>query len=231
MKCWLVLLKSWGLPYSVLKTKAKQGERESTLEWESEVTEFIRSVGSEPSPCLWVSVALPVHVFSLSSGRPPSPQSLCQCSLIILALSSWFRFLSSADLVTAFRLVFLLLRGISLDWTVIKERLPRRLAYLTLSLFCWPLFLPFVAHICVLCQSHEFSSSNISPTVRSTPGLPFVWSVYPGLSDQNMSVEQFWRYLKPQFRLLYTKTKSWVGLRLSASVSYLCLCLQSSSVP
>lgn len=65
-------------------------------------------------------------------------------------------FLSSADLVTAFRLVFSLLRGISVDWAVIKERLPRITAYHTLSLSCWPLFLPFVEHICMLRQYHEF---------------------------------------------------------------------------
>lgn len=71
------------------------------------MTEFVRSVGSEPPTCLWVSVAVPVHVFSLSSGRPHSPQSLCQSSLIVSALSSLIQvFLSSADLVTAFRLVF-----------------------------------------------------------------------------------------------------------------------------
>lgn len=58
--------------YCVQKTKAKKsGEKESTLEQGSEVTEFIRSVGSEPATCLWVSVTVPVHVFSLSSGRAP----------------------------------------------------------------------------------------------------------------------------------------------------------------
>lgn len=64
--------------------------RESASEWaEGGVSEFI---GSEPWTCLWVSVAVPVHVFSLSSGRPHAPQSLCQSSLIVLALSSRFRF-------------------------------------------------------------------------------------------------------------------------------------------
>lgn len=87
---------SWRLrptPHSLCGgEESRRGEKESTLEWESEVTEFIRSVGSEPWTCLWVSVAVPVHVFSLSSGRPHSPQSLCQSSLIVLGLSSWFRF-------------------------------------------------------------------------------------------------------------------------------------------
>lgn len=92
MKYWLAPLKAEAHSTLCRRRKQKRGEKESTLEWESEVTEFIRSVGSEPSTCLWVSVAVPVHVFSLSSGRPHSPQSLCQSSLIVLALSSWFRF-------------------------------------------------------------------------------------------------------------------------------------------
>lgn len=150
-------------------------------------------------------------------------------------------FLSSADLVTAFRLVFVLLRGISLDWTIIKERLPQGgMAYLTLSLSRWPLFLPFVAHICMLCQYHEFSSSSISPAVRSTQGLEHfplcgLLSSSAWLKDECAPVS--WKYLKPQkkFRLLDTKAKSLVGVRTSAVFSYLVappsLCLQSSSVP
>lgn len=53
--------------------------RRGVIEQESGVTEFIQAVlavsqllGSEPVACLWVSVAVPVHVFSLPSGRPCS---------------------------------------------------------------------------------------------------------------------------------------------------------------
>lgn len=89
MKYWLALLKAEAR--STLCSRGKRGG-EGKLKWKSEVTEFIRSVGSEPWTCLWVSVAVPVHVFSLSSGRPHSPQSLCQSSLIVSALSSYFSF-------------------------------------------------------------------------------------------------------------------------------------------
>ena len=137
------------------------------------MTEFIRGVGSEPETCLWVSVAVPVHVFSLSSGKAPfasefmSKLSHCVGPLILIQV-----FLSSADLVTAFRLVFVLLRGISLDWTVIKERLPRRMAYLTLSFVPLASFSVLLLSIFrMLCQYHELSPSSITPAARSTRGL------------------------------------------------------------
>lgn len=137
------------------------------------MTEFVRSVGSEPPTCLWVSVAVPVHVFSLSSGRPHSPQSLCQSSLIVSALSSLIQvFLSSADLVTAFRLVFRpplsLSFFLSLDWTPIKAGM----AYLTLSLSrCLPPFF-FLLHICACnVNNQDFPSSSITPAASSTHGL------------------------------------------------------------
>lgn len=139
------------------------------------MTEFVRSVGSEPPTCLWVSVAVPVHVFSLSSGRPHSPQSLCQSSLIVSALSSLIQvFLSSADLVTAFRLVFRppplsLSFFLSLDWTPIKAGM----AYLTLSLSrCLPPpFFFCCTYVHAMSIIRTFPSSSITPAASSTHGL------------------------------------------------------------
>lgn len=172
---WNIGLHCWRLRPALLCAvdESKRGG-EGKLEWESEVTEFIRSVGSEPWTCLWVSVAVPVHVFSLSSGRPHSPQSLCQSSLIVSALSSWFRFFVLCPSCDCLQTCFRPSQGnLSLDLMVIKERLPWRMAYLTPSLSCWPLSLPFVAHICMLCQYHKFSPSSISPALRSTKGLKY----------------------------------------------------------
>lgn len=49
------------------------------------------SVGSEPVACLWVSVAVPVHVFSLPSGRP--------CSVF---MSKLFHCIGSLSLIQCF---------------------------------------------------------------------------------------------------------------------------------
>lgn len=122
MKYWLAPLKAEAR--STLCSRGKRGGEEK-LKWKSEVTEFIRSVGSEPWTCLWVSVAVPVHVFSLSSGRPirlrvyVKALSLCQPSHLV---SVFFVFSQSCDcLQTCFRPSQ---GNLSLDWMVIKERLP-----------------------------------------------------------------------------------------------------------
>lgn len=92
---WNIGLHCWRLRPTLLCGKEESKKRvgkEGTLERECEVTEFICSIGSKPTTCLWVSVAVPVHVFSPSPGRPLSLQSGCQRSLIVLVLSSWLRF-------------------------------------------------------------------------------------------------------------------------------------------
>lgn len=71
MKYWLALLKAGAHSTLCEGRKHKRGGEGKTRRSEkSEVTEFIPSAGPEPTTCLWVSVAVPVHVFSLLSGRP-----------------------------------------------------------------------------------------------------------------------------------------------------------------
>ncbi len=195
MKYWLAPLKAEAHSTLCRRRKQKRGEKESTLEWESEVTEFIRSVGSEPLTCLWVSVAVPVHVFSLSSGRPHSPQSLCQSSLIVLALSSWFRFFvlcGSCDCPqTCFRPSQGNLSGLeSHQREASKEDGLTRPLFVLLASFS----ALFVVHICMPCQYREFFSSSISPAVQSTQGLgqyPLCGLFIQVCLTKKMSVHQF----------------------------------------
>lgn len=137
------------------------------------MTEFVRSVGSEPPTCLWVSVAVPVHVFSLSSGRPHSPQSLCQSSLIVSALSSLIQvFLSSADLVTAFRLVFRP-PPLSLSFSLWTGR-PSKQGWLISPSLCLAASHPFFfccTYVHAMSIIRTFPSSSITPAASSTHGL------------------------------------------------------------
>lgn len=156
MVYWLAPLKAEAHSTLCRRRKQKRGEKESTLEWESEVTEFIRRVGSEPPTCLWLSVAVPVHVFSLLSGKAPfasefmSKLSHCVGHLILIQVFCPLQILwLPSDLFSSFS-------GESL-WSGQSSKRGFQGEWLISPSLCLAgLFLHFVEHICMLCQYHEF---------------------------------------------------------------------------